>query len=79
MPSIDIEDLKQCYQRHRFISGVRILNAGETATHRQAMESVESKIGSLHYKTISAYHFFVADAIGNITYSVRYCRRTHWT
>ncbi|MGI9288744.1 MAG: phytanoyl-CoA dioxygenase family protein [Pseudomonadales bacterium] len=49
--STGIRDLKKSYQRDGFVSGVEIVSAAQAAAHRKAMESAESKIGPLHYKT----------------------------
>jgi ectoine hydroxylase-related dioxygenase (phytanoyl-CoA dioxygenase family) len=51
MSGIDLQSLEQSYKRDGFVSGVEIVSAAEAVAHRRAMESAESKIGSLHYKT----------------------------
>ncbi|MFT5140676.1 MAG: ectoine hydroxylase-related dioxygenase (phytanoyl-CoA dioxygenase family) [Rhodothermales bacterium] len=46
-----LEHRKQSYLRDGFINGVRILSASETASHYEALERAESRVGPLHYKT----------------------------
>lgn len=51
MVEIDLQSLKQSYERDGYISGVDILSAENAAHHRKTMEDAEAKFGSLHYKT----------------------------
>jgi len=48
---MNLESYSQQYQRDGFLSGIDILSSASALRHRQALESAESKVGSLHYKT----------------------------
>jgi hypothetical protein len=46
-----LEQLSQRYLQDGFVNGVRVVSGTEAAMHREALESAESTIGSLHYNT----------------------------
>ena len=51
MTGIDLQSLKQSYERDGYIGGVRIIGEDEAARHRKAMEEAEARLGGVHYKS----------------------------
>jgi hypothetical protein len=45
-----LEDFRKSYERNGYVSPLRIIDPGEAAKHRAAMEDAETRIGPLHYK-----------------------------
>jgi len=45
-----LEDFRNSYERDGYVSPLRILDPGEAARHRAALETAEAHVGPLHYK-----------------------------
>lgn len=64
---MDIGALVRRYDADGYISGVPIISGNEAAEHRRAMEKVEDRIGSLHYR--SKAHTFLTSPLHLATHS----------
>ncbi len=51
MIALDLQSMKQSYERTGYLSGVEIIAGPAAARQRQAMEKAEAEFGPLHYKT----------------------------
>jgi hypothetical protein len=45
-----LEDFRNSYERDGYVSPLRILDPGDAARHRAALETAEAHVGPLHYK-----------------------------
>ena len=48
---MNLESLRDDYERDGFLSGVPLLDRAQAAAHRKQLEDAEARIGSLHYKS----------------------------
>lgn len=51
MQKVQLDQLKQRYERDGFVSGIEIVDTEEALRHRQIMESAEASFEKLHYKS----------------------------
>ena len=51
MAEIDLNTIKRDYKRDGYVTGIDIIDAGDAARHREALEDAEAEFGQLHYKT----------------------------
>ena len=42
---------REQYQRQGYLSPIDVLDAGEAASHRRALEAAEARLGPLHYES----------------------------
>ena len=51
MSKLDLNKIAEDYDRDGYVSGVPILSAEETASHRKRLEDAEAKAGAMHYQS----------------------------